>query len=195
MKRIARLLLISVFILAASQPLFAGGPWEGRIIDIETKELLEGAVVVAVWHRAWRTPAGDNPYVYKVKEVLTDKEGRFYISSYTPINILPLVSYMKGPYFIIYKPGYLSIEWHHERYFLNGSTEKVTELPGYPPFQERVFKIAPNLVELPPLKSKEERLRAIPGGPGDASSKDLPLLYKAINEENKRFGLGEVGTN
>ncbi|MBI5676512.1 MAG: hypothetical protein HZC48_11945 [Nitrospirae bacterium] len=57
----------------------AAGTWKGRIIDIETKEPLEGAVVLAVWQRAYRTLAGDNTYFYNAKEVLTDKEGRFEI--------------------------------------------------------------------------------------------------------------------
>ena len=48
------------------------------------------------------------------------------------------------------------------------------------------------VVELPKVQTKKERLRAMPGGPGGLRSKQLPLLYKAINEERKRFGLGEV---
>ena len=75
------------------------GPWKGRIIDIETKEPLEGAVVLAVWMRAYRTPAGDNTYYYNSKEVLTDKDGRFEIPSYKPINLLPIISYIREPEF------------------------------------------------------------------------------------------------
>ena len=74
--------IIASFILILSLTLFtssafAGGPWKGQIIDIETKEPLEGAVVVAVWDRNYRTPTGGSSYFYEAKEVLTDKEGRF----------------------------------------------------------------------------------------------------------------------
>ena len=44
----------------------AAGPWRGRVIDAETKEPVQGAVVVASWERVWRTPAGGVPYVYEV---------------------------------------------------------------------------------------------------------------------------------
>jgi hypothetical protein len=31
----------------------------------------------------------------------------------------------------------------------------------------------------------------MPSTPTDIGSKELPILYKIMNEENKRFGLGE----
>ncbi len=48
------------------------------------------------------------------------------------------------------------------------------------------------VVGLPKLETKEERLGAIPAPPS-ILIKDSPLLYKAINEEQRRFGLGPVG--
>src|SRR4029077_13907389 len=32
-------------------PLFAGGPYKGKVIDAETKAPIVGAVVLAVWYR------------------------------------------------------------------------------------------------------------------------------------------------
>src|SRR4030066_1175644 len=100
--------LTSFFIFNCGVAL-AAGPWKGRIIDIETKEPIEGAVVLAVWQRAYITPAGDNTYFYNAKEVLTDKEGRYEIPSYRPINLLPLISYIREPEFTIFNPGYLCL--------------------------------------------------------------------------------------
>lgn len=106
MKTISFFLMI-VFVLSAfSAPAAAGGPWRGKIIDIETKEPIEGAVVLAVWQRAYRTVSGDKTYFYEAKEVLTDKEGNFEIPAYTPINLLPIISYIRGPEFTIFKPAY-----------------------------------------------------------------------------------------
>jgi len=106
MKNITAILIVIVVITMLTTTALAAGPWKGRIIDIETKEPIEGAVVLAVWERVYRTPAGDNPYFYEAKEVLTDKEGRYEILSYMPINLLPIISYMRGPEFTIFKPGY-----------------------------------------------------------------------------------------
>lgn len=191
--KISFLAILFLFIISAE--VSAAGPWKGKIIDVETKEPLEGAVVVAVWLKAWRTPAGDNTYVYEVKEALTDKEGRFEIPSYTPINLLPILTYMRTPYFIIFKPGYLSIEWHHEKYFLEGSIEKPTGEFEWLYNKDIKYRLAPGLIELPKLKTREERLRAITYPSGDVRSKDIPLLYKAINDERRRYGLEEVGND
>lgn len=168
-------------------PAYAAGPWKGRIIDIETKEPIEGAVVLAVWMRAYRTPAGDNTYFYNAKEVLTDKEGRFEISAYRPINLLPIISYIKKPEFTIFKPGYLRIEVSLDENVTNKAVELTEWRLG------KTFKISSGIIELPKLKTREERLRNIPGGPTDVGGDKLPILYKLINEERRHLGLeGEV---
>src|SRR3989338_3444290 len=106
------LMLIITCVLSATIAV-ASGSWKGQIIDIETKEPLEGTVILAVWDRNYRTPTGGSSYFYEAKEVLTDKEGRFEIPAYTPINLLPLISYIEGPFFTIFKPGYGNFPNHH----------------------------------------------------------------------------------
>jgi hypothetical protein len=174
-----------------SHETLTSGPWKGTIIDIETKEPLEGVVVLAVWDRAYRTPAGDNTYFYEAKEVLTDKEGRFEIPSYRPINLLPIISYIKGPYFTFFKPGYLSLSSvGFADFFLEGTKEEPLERKN---ISGKTFRIAPGIIELPKLKTREERLGNIPGGPTDIGADKLPIFYRLINEERKNLGLkGEV---
>src|SRR3990172_6905256 len=120
-------LITLLFLLVNYEYTIAGGPWKGKIIDIETKEPLEGAVVLAVWERVYRTPAGASSYFYEAKEVLTDKEGKFEIPSYTPINLVPIISYMRGPLFTIFKPGYGSLTMVLDKY-LTGTTKEVYEM-------------------------------------------------------------------
>ncbi len=189
---------LTIILLFNCSAVFAAGPWKGKVIDIETKEPLDGAVVLAVWERVYRTPAGDNSYFYEAKEVLTDKEGRFEIPAYTPINLLPLISYMRGPHFIIFKPAYLSIEWWHEEYFLEGSTKKAVELPE----REKTFRISANLLELPKLKTREERIKVLPSIPGVfyesgfsgklrrvVPEEKIKNLIRLLNIEEKELGL------
>ncbi|MEW6713839.1 MAG: hypothetical protein AB1306_01950 [Nitrospirota bacterium] len=176
-----------VYILAIAvenNSAFAAGPWEGRIIDIETKEPLEGVVVLAVWQRAYRTPTGEDTYFYDAKEVLTDKAGKFEIPSYSPINLLPIISVIREPEFTIFKPGYLSLS---SRHLDENVIDKPTEFKIY----GKIYKLAPGVIELPKLKTREERLRNLPSGPTDVGAKKLPLFYKVVNEENKNLGLEE----
>jgi len=180
-------LIAFLFLLLNGGQSLAAGPWRGKIIDVETKEPIEGAVVVAFWSRTWRTPAGDNPYIYEVKEIVTDREGKIEMPSYTPINLLPIISYMKGPEFIIFKPGYGSLRMALGKYLSGEITEiKEMELSG------KMYRLSPGVIELPPLRTREERLDA--KRPADIfgieiTAKDLPLLYKMITEENKNLGL------
>lgn len=159
----------------------AGGPWKGKVIDIETKQPLEGAVILAIWERVYRTPYGDNSYFYDAKEVVTDKAGEFVISSYTPINLLPIISYMRGPEFIIFKPGYGNIRMALGKY-LAGETKEIKDME----LSGKKYRIAAGIVELPPLKTKDERRKGQPSPVGDKKDwKKQRELIKALRQEWK----------
>lgn len=82
--------------------------FKGKVIDAETKEPIEGAVVVVVYnkHTLISGPGGGYTSVIKVKETLTDKNGEFYFSPYT--TLIQPNSVEDTAEFIIYKPGYKS---------------------------------------------------------------------------------------
>lgn len=186
MKNIIIFLITAWTLFLLADKSLAAGPWRGKLIDIETKEPLENAVVVAVWYRVWRTPAGGVSSVYTTKEVLTNKEGRFEMPSYTPINLMPILSYMRGPEFTIFKPGYLSLSGvDFSEFFMEGAKEEPLERKE---ISGKIFRLAPGIIELPKLQTKEERENArmtadIFGA--DFDKKDLPLLYEMVNEEKK----------
>jgi hypothetical protein len=132
--------------------------------------------------------------------MLTDKNGEFDFPSYTTlIQPLSAASYSE---FIIYKPGY-------DTFPARGTTLSGLGLDGIETFFSKetgsegelkvmvkggYFKIAKvtfGIAELPKLKTKEERLRTMPSTPTDIGAKELPLLYKIMNEENRKCGLGE----
>lgn len=169
----ALVLILAVFAIPAT----AAGPWKGKIIDIEAKEPLEGAVVVAYWYRVWRTPAGGIPDVYEIKEVLTNKEGNFEIPSYSPINLLPILSYIRGPEFIIFKPGYLSLSG---RYLEENVIDNVAEFKR----NEKVYRLAPGIIELPKLKTREERRMETVGPIGEKSDwRKQKQLIRLLRED------------
>jgi len=183
MRGILIFFMLSLTLSALTVPANAAGPWRGKIVDIETKEPLEGAAVVAYWLRVWRTPAGGIADFYEIKEVLTNKEGKFEIPSYTPINLLPILSYIRGPEFTIFKPGYLSLSGRNLE-------EDVIDKPAQFKRNEKIYRLAPGIIELPMLKTKEERRMSMPSPVGEFSDrKKQKQFIRLLNEENRNLGL------
>lgn len=169
---------------------YSDGPWKGTVIDAETKQPIEGAVVVAIWQKEYGGPAGPYPYFLDAREVPTDKDGRFLIPRFWKLNLVPILSWIEGPTFEIFKPGYTAFPGRGLNYFkyfpkspLGVDLTALADL-----FKKGV------VIELLELKTKEERKRNYPGGPTDVGAEKLPLFYKLINEERRNLGLeGEVG--
>lgn len=177
--------------------------FKGKVIDAETKEPIGGVVVVAKYfvHPIISGPGGGSAYIIHIKEALTDEKGEFHIPSYT--TIIQPNSIEDNTTFIIYKPGYGSFPHQRvsppkpmsspaiERFFTKDSFGKQGEiiLSFRPP---KKGKGTYGVVELPRLKTRAERLRAQPSPPSNIK-KECSLLYKAINEERKGFGLKPVG--
>ena len=198
MRQIAISFILILALTVFTIPAFAAGPWKGKVIDAETKKPIEGAVVLAVWDRNYRTPTGGNSYFYEAKEVLTDKDGRFEIVSYTPINLLPLISYIEGPFFTIFKPGYGSFPWHRvyppmnipPDEFFAAETSTEGEI-GWDYEKEKKVKVTFGIVELPPLKTREERIKVLPGSSDPFRNHyDKKKEYmKLLSIESKELGL------
>ena len=99
------LLFVSITPCSASWLLFHKPEFKGKIVDIETKEPIEGAVVVAIY-RKQVIGVGDSVTMdFDAREAVTDKDGSFRIPSYTTL-IQPL-SWSIPTEFIIFKPGYV----------------------------------------------------------------------------------------
>jgi len=201
-KNILSILIVVLTGICFTAPCFAGWlvfnklAYRGRIIDAETKEPIQGAVVVAMYSVDYYIgpPAGSNPTMIHIKETLTDEKGEFYIPSYT--TPMGPNSYELTTEFIIYKPEYGNYpRWQTSPpYFVNADDFFSGELgtTGEIQRKSKVVSFIYGVVELPRLKNEEERARAVPPPPTD-KKKDTPLLYNAINEEAKRFGWGLIG--
>jgi len=182
--------------------LFHKPAFRGKVIDAETKKPIEGAVVVAIYNKKVFAVHEMSSSVINAKEALTDKKGKFYFPSYSTIMLGPF-SYEHYATFIIYKPGYGRLPHNRihslsrvsldqkETYFLAENFGKPGEIPvrTVGTWNYTKQKVTFGLVELPLLKTRKDRLNAIPGRPTGFRSKELPLLFKAINDERKAFGL------
>jgi hypothetical protein len=183
-------------ILLLSSQSFAGWliyhkpEFKGRLIDTETKEPIEGAVVVVVYmtHPIISGPGGGSATEMDIKETLTDKNGEFFFPAYTSL-MQPLAKEDTAG-FIIFKPGYLSypnislrdykikqLEGmslpNVEKFFLKENfgreNEVVILLIKENKHEFKKVTVVFGIVELPKLKTKEERKMAHPGPVGDES--------------------------
>ena len=152
------------------------GPYQGQVIDAETKAPLAGAVVVVRWLQ-------DRLYLvhmvaenYAVRETITDAEGRFFLDAKDVEERAPRRT--RRPGFLIFLPAYGSYPKQHVS--PTGFTGGVFERPGM-------------IVELPRLVDREERRKHLwsfgPHSYSDQPFRELPELMRRINAERISIGL------
>jgi hypothetical protein len=177
--------------------------FRGKVIDAETEEPMKGAVIVVMYESSpiISGPGGGSTSIIHIKESSTDETGIFVIPAYT--TLIQPNSIEGGVEFIIYKPGYGNfpdLAVTPKRHFINPEEYFSRELGtkgevswGLEGRSKRI-PVTFGVVELPKLETKEERLRAIPSfSIGYVDEDNAPLLYKAMNEELKRFGSRPMG--
>ena len=212
MKSILIILAVVLTVAAVSSITDAGWliyhkpEFRGKVIDADTKDPIESAVVVVVYnkHTLISGPGGGYTSVIKVKETLTDKDGEFHFPSYT--TIIQPFSKEDLAEFIIFKPGYWTFPYHQripfgirpvdEQIFFSMEIGSEGELEVWIKEEEGPVlgrsKVTFGIVELPKPKTREERLNAKRSADIfglKITPKDLPLLYKRISEENKNLGI------
>jgi len=102
-------LIIAVLIISAV--LVAGSCYAeitGIVVDAETGQPVEGAIVFVEWTKTKGLPGLTSTRVYKIVEVETDKEGKFSISG-------TLSPFVDPPMVVIYKRGYVA--WRNDFIF------------------------------------------------------------------------------
>jgi len=204
MKHLLFNLAIALVLVIISSQAYAGWliyhkpEFHGRVIDAETKEPIEGAVVVVIYNKITYAIIEQGTSAIKVKETLTDKNGNFSFPSYT--TLIQPFSLEYAAEFIIYKPGYGNypnnpithgFDVYNCELFFTKETGSAGELEGLVNRKLTKIKVIFGIVELPELKTKEERLRARITMP-EYGPKGLPLLYKELNDEAKRFGIETI---
>jgi hypothetical protein len=179
------ILLLIVILAQASERTY-----QGRVIDAETKEPIEGAVVVAVWWEQRGFFFGSTERFKDVREALTDREGKWSIVGLEGYErklipgFLQLIGIWatKSPSFIVFKPGYCC--WP-EGFSIDACKDKIKP-EGTGQIMEG------KTIELPKLINREDRLRTLPG-PVRAKgvSKKQKEFIRLINEERRNLGLDE----
>ncbi|QWV94490.1 hypothetical protein KP004_04705 [Geomonas oryzisoli] len=186
------LMLLTATASQAVWPVYHEPAFDGQVLDIETKQPVEGAVVVAIYNkRSMGAGAGQSATVINIKEALTDKEGKFHIPSYTTILAQPFTRQDRTS-FLIYKPGYACVQLSLKNHFTGKTTAERELSPWYDPVLSGKYKIrlrGAGIVELPRLATKDEKLRNLPALPDQLENLGKQkILTTLINEEKKELG-------
>jgi hypothetical protein len=173
------ILLASVMLLVSACTVSNDyGPYEGKVVDAETGEPLEGAAVTVVFYFNRISPAGAKARLIGTREALTDKNGAFSIPR-TKIKAFRLLAgWDHYGYAWIFKPGYGCYPNHKD--------VKPLFVPAWtiPAGKHTVF-------ELPKLKTREERIRNAGCYPVSIhySRGQFKELFRLVEEERRLLGL------
>ena len=168
--------------------------FHGQVIDAETKMPIEGAAVVIHWVEARGTVAGESTRFKDVKEVLTDKDGKWSITGpegsqgddlTAYLTFFTGIHYTRKPDFIIFKPGYCS--------YPGGLTIEVCKGIKFSGAWETTAGKTIELPKLPKSLTREDTLRALPAPVmGEGALEKQKEYIRLINEESKNLGFSEL---
>jgi hypothetical protein len=177
-------LIVFSNILGHGWIIYREGAFKGRVIDSETKEPIEGAVVAALYHVREYSLIESNSITADVKEVLTDKNGNFYIPPHLFVKFYCLLLAAKETTeFLIYKPSYAPARGPAYVRLPSGYLEP----PDLSMIAEAFKKGA--TVKLVKLTTAEKRKQATLTADifgVEIKRGSLPFLYGMINEEHKK---------
>jgi hypothetical protein len=165
----------------------AAGPWRGQVVDAENGQPIEGVVVVAVWERLSPGVVHQARAFHDVDEVVTDAEGRFVLPEreLSPPN--PFVT-IDGPQLTMFKGGYGL--WRFKGSRTSAWPQDTTERMRRWDQAMAEFGRGGAVFEIPQLKSKEERLKALPMSPNALLPRSrIPKLNEAVGRERAFLGL------
>jgi len=82
------------------------GDYHGKVIDAETLQPIEGAVVLGVWSKMYGTAGGPVYKYYDARETLTDENGEFTINGKGP----RAMTHLQKMDIVIFKAGYSHLD-------------------------------------------------------------------------------------
>ena len=180
--------LISGVLLCMVPAAEAAGQWQAQVVSADSKQPLEGVVVLAWWTRNVRSLGGPGEEYRDSQEVLTDKDGRFLIESRWFFSLNPL-AFFRGPFVAMFKPGYGDYEWPGYKGSETWPTEKRKALQT----EAQLLQLDGIELEMPALANADQRkeyLKRLEVRVVTVPLERRPLLQKAIGEERRALGYG-----
>jgi len=181
-------LALAALVMWWLRPAPISGPWRAQLVDAETGQPLEGAVVLALWDkRTFGWPHPDRNY-HDVDEVVSDADGRFIIPARDVSSRHPFEKII-GPIVTIFKPGYG--QWDFEGAPPHPFNEDAVTAKQRSMAMWDRFAHSGVVIRLPRAKTREQRremlYRILPGT--DVPLAKIPRALAAYNQESVILGL------
>jgi hypothetical protein len=154
------------------------GPYTGKVIDADTGQPIEGAVILGTWYTAQFSPAGATHNFYDAAETLTDKNGEFEISG----KGLRVLSNLEPMGVMIFKAGYSydGFIWEPEK-------------GGYVYREDIKWENGNPVIPLKKLTMEERRKRLGPPLPPTEAPKEKVIqMLREINKDSIERGLKPI---
>lgn len=151
------------------------GTYKGKVIDADTREPIEGVVVLGVWSREYPTAAGAVHKFYDARETVTDKNGEFEIPGVGLVLWLwPLPGIIPMDV-LIFKAGYtpLDVPWSWVKKSVKFEDNKA-------------------IIRLKKLTMEQRRQKGLPTRPSSVPVEKMKLLTNEIDREEKEI-YGTIG--
>ena len=176
-------LLISSTNIHASWLIYHKPEFKGKVVDMETNEPIEGAVVVAIYEKATHGPADTVTSSFDAREALTDNKGEFRIPSYT--TFISPISTSYDVEFIIFKPGYVWERPVHLESVFSGEGTRDFDMPMMWDKDLKIIVLKSGVVKLPKVKTNRDRIESFSGSSDIYHfNKELPKAYEILHKEN-----------
>jgi len=176
MNRINIFLIAALFFLTGCTPFRYDGPYNGRIINADTAEPVEGVAVLGVWYKEYPGPAGEISEFHDARETVTDKNGEFSIPGMGP-QFLSSVGIMNV---MIFKAGFEPIEGTWSSFKIDLLLRKSIQWEG-----------DKAIIPLRKLSIKERRMRPGPSRPKIPMEK-MKIITREINIDRIEQGLSPL---
>jgi len=155
------------------------GPYHGKVVDEQTREPIEGAVVLGWWNVHHFGLGGGYGTYHDAKEVLTDKNGEFTI----PGQGLRILSSLEPMDFLIFKAGYTYYQSQWMSLKVDIHRKDLIKWEGEMP-----------IIPIRKL-TDEERTKSVsfpPAPPAEASLNKVRLMLMEMNKEATVRGLEPI---
>ena len=157
------------------------GTYRGKVVDADSREPIEGVVVLGTWYTETPTLAGAVSSYYDARETTTDKNGDFSI----PGQGLRIMSRLLPMDVMIFKTGYQFIGplgW--DSLTLNDYYSARIKWEGDKP-----------IFPLKKLTMEERKRQIVPSPPHEAKKEKIRLMVNEINKDSIECGFGtrEIG--
>lgn len=178
--RLRRMMIIALSVLSLQTGCMYAvrydGTYNGRVIDVDSREPIEGVVVLGTWSVLHPNPGGGYHTYYDAREAVTDRSGEFSIKGQGP----RIMSNLEPMSVMIFKAGYQYIGplgWNSIKIAYSDEIKWEGDMPIFP---------------LKKLTMEERNRQFVPAPAYGAPKEKIKLMVNEINKDRVAQGLGMI---